>query len=76
MGTVEEKLGNFQNALDLYEKSLEIKIKNHKIPRRSTAQTYGNIANVYHTPNGYGKALFHYQHALEIFKKSLGDCNG
>ena len=39
----------------------------------SVADTYGNMGIVYRKQGDYERALFHYQNALEIFKKSLGD---
>ena len=39
------------------------------------ADTYVNMGNVFQTQGDYEKALFYHQNALEIYKKSLGDCH-
>ena len=41
----------------------------------SVADTYGNMGIVYRKQGDYERALFHYQNALEIYKKSVGDCH-
>ena len=64
---------SYQDALDYYEKALEISEKVLGEEHPSTATTYNNIAGVYEDQGNYDEALGFYRKALEIFEKVLGE---
>jgi tetratricopeptide (TPR) repeat protein len=72
MANVEEQLGNFQKALDLNEKALEIFVK---VPGRHhvrVAMTKGNLGYVYEGFGDLAQALSCIEEAYSIFLRSLG----
>ena len=72
IGIVYEKLGDYENALLRYQKTLEVKTKTYGLEHVSVASTHLNIGDVYLYQGDNEKAHFQYQNALEIYKKSLG----
>ena len=64
--------GNYEKALEYYEKSLVIKEKMLGKEHPSTATTYNNLAIVYEDQGNYEKALEYYEKALVIREKVLG----
>ena len=62
----------YQEALEYYEKALEIREKVLGKEHPDTAATYNNIAGVYQDQGNYGEALEYYRKALEIKEKVLG----
>ncbi|CAF3787882.1 unnamed protein product, partial [Rotaria sp. Silwood1] len=68
LGMIKRGLGQYEEAIKFYEKSLEIdKIAlppNHP----DLAQSYNNIGNVYSDMGEYSKALSSYERSLEIKK--------
>ena len=71
MAIVEEELGNLQKALELYDKSLEIKLKCLGGDHADVATSHFNIGLVYQRLGDHEKALFHFNTAHDIFKRSL-----
>ncbi len=69
MGAVEEQLGNFQKALDLYEKALEIFLGP---AHASVAMTKENIGYVYEQLGDLAQARSCIEEAHSIFMQSLG----
>jgi len=65
-------VANYDEALEWYQKALEISEKVLGKEHPSTATTYNNIAGVYSRQGDYPKALEWYQKALEIHEKVLG----
>jgi tetratricopeptide (TPR) repeat protein len=72
MANVEQKLGNFQKALELYKKSLEIKIKCLGDSHVSVAMTLGNMALVHSALGQKDEAVIKSSQAHKIFLDNLG----
>jgi len=66
LGIAHCNLGNFRNALEYYEKSLDISIKNDD--KASVMKVYTNIGKVYLFLGDYHKVLYFQEKALEINK--------
>ena len=64
--------GDYDKALEYYEKSREIKEKVLGKDHRDTATTYNNMAGVYRDQGDYDKALVYYEKSREIREKILG----
>ena len=65
--------GNYEKALEYYEKALVIQEKVLGKEHPNTAATYNNIAVVYKKQGNYEKALEYYEKALVIKEKVLGE---
>jgi tetratricopeptide (TPR) repeat protein len=73
MGTVSQFLGQYQEALNLYQQSLEIQ---REIGDRSgEANSLMNLGNVYDSLGQYQKALNFHQQSLAI-QREIGDIQG
>jgi len=70
-GTIHDGQGNYNEAVEYYEKSLEISKKSLPANHSSLAILYNNIGLVYKSMGEYSKALEYYEKDLEISKKSL-----
>jgi len=64
--------GEYAKALEMYEKSLGIKLKSLGPDHPDTAATYYEIGSVYNHQGEYAKALDMYEKSLGIKLKSLG----
>ena len=64
--------GEYDNALEWYQRALEGKEKALGKDHPSTLSTVNNMAVVFHSMGEYGKALEGYQRALEGKEKALG----
>ncbi|MBU7027165.1 MAG: tetratricopeptide repeat protein [Theionarchaea archaeon] len=73
LGTIVQDLGEWDTAIDYYEKSLEISEKLGDI--HGMALTYGNLGLVYAKKGEWDKAIDYYEKSLEISEK-LGDIHG
>jgi pentatricopeptide repeat protein len=65
-------IGNYESALEYYDKALKIMKKILGKEHPGTATSYNNIANVYAKQGEYDKALEYYDKALKIWEKVLG----
>ena len=72
MAMVEEKLGHFEKAQDLYEKCLDIAKKTIGEEHPNVALTEMNIGNLLRQQGDHENALFHLQKALDIQTRCLG----
>ena len=63
-----DDLGDYNKALEYYEKALRIKESKLGEDDTDTATTYNNIALVYYAKGDYDKALEYYGKALEIME--------
>lgn len=71
IGYVKENQKKYTEAIEYYEKSLDI---NTKIPAAESSllgKFYNNMAGVYHTMGEHSKALYYYEWALEITRKKF-----
>ncbi len=73
LGTIVYKLGEWDKALEYYEKDLKIFEKLGDV--QGMAQTYGNLGLVYDSKGEWDKALEYYEKSLKI-KEKLGDVQG
>ena len=65
--------GNYDKALEYYNKALEIDLSVHGDRHPNVATCYNNIGGVYDSQGNYDKALEYYNKALEIRLSVLGD---
>ena len=70
-GMIHARQGNYNEAVEYYEKSLEIYKKSLPENHPSLAASYNNIGSVYKSMGEYSKALEYYEKSLEISEKSL-----
>ncbi|MBU7045911.1 MAG: tetratricopeptide repeat protein [Theionarchaea archaeon] len=73
LGSIVDDLGEWDTAIDYYEKSLEIKEKIGHI--HGISQTYNNLGLVYAHKGQWDTAIDYYEKSLEIFE-NLGDIYG
>ena len=66
-------LGNYEKALEWYEKALAIREKVLGEEHPDTASTYNNMATTFEKQHKYEKALDLYEKALAIREKVLGE---
>ncbi|CAF1440021.1 unnamed protein product [Adineta steineri] len=71
LGYIKDEQGDYENAIEYYEKALTIKEKTLPSNDPSLATSYNNIAGVYYSMEEYSKALSYYERALEIYQKTL-----
>ena len=64
--------GNYENALEYYEKALKISEEKLGADHPNTAATYNNLAVVYDDQGNYEKALKYYEKALKVYEEKLG----
>ena len=72
MGLVYYNLGNFEKALEMHEKDLEIKLKTVGPLHASVATTKKDIGIVHHHLGDPATAKNYYKEAYEIFLTALG----
>jgi tetratricopeptide (TPR) repeat protein len=72
MGYGFDELANYEEALNYYQKALEIREKALGKKHPDTATNYNNIGAIYSNQGDYDKALEYYQTALDIHEKALG----
>merc|ERR1711965_254410 len=73
MGEVYRSQGKYDEALEYYNKDLEINLKKLGNDHPDVARTYNNMALVYDSQGKYDEALEHYNKSLEIRLKKLGN---
>ncbi|MBN2826218.1 MAG: tetratricopeptide repeat protein [Campylobacterales bacterium] len=69
-GKILYTLGQYDNALKYYEKSLNIELKNHQKPTANTATAYNQIGGMWHFKGNYPKAIEYYEKSLAIRLKT------
>jgi Tfp pilus assembly protein PilF len=71
LGWIKDDQGKYAEAIEFYEKALEIKQKTLPASHLDLAASYNNIGQVYDNMGEYSKALSYYEKALEIYQKTL-----
>ncbi|CAF1396031.1 unnamed protein product, partial [Rotaria sordida] len=71
IGLMKDKQGQYNVAIEFYEKSLDINEKILPPNHPSLATSYNNIASVHKNMGDYSKALEFYEKALKIDEKTL-----
>jgi tetratricopeptide (TPR) repeat protein len=71
LGYVKRDQGDYQKAVEYYEKELKTRQKTLPPNHLDLATSYNNIGGVYKNVGEYSKALPFYEKALEIKEKSL-----
>jgi len=71
LGSIKDNQGRYTEALEYYEKSLEILKKTLPAHHPDLATSYSNFGLVYNRMGEYSKALEYYEKDLEIKKKAL-----
>ncbi|CAF1197628.1 unnamed protein product [Adineta ricciae] len=71
LGTIKHQQGQYEEAIILYHKSLEIQQQSLPSNHSDVAKSYNNIGNVYSDMGDYSRALSSYEQALEIQQQSL-----
>ena len=71
LGAAHDNKGDYQEAIEFYEKSLEMFNKIRLPPSTSLAAAYNNIGLVYSSMGDYPKALSSHEKALAIRQQSL-----
>ena len=66
LGRAKDELGEYQEAIKYYEKSLNISQKDYFPQNLDSALLYNNIGIVYRKLGDYSKALSYYEKALQI----------
>ena len=72
MANVYNKQGEYEKALEWYEKGLEIQLKTLGPNHPSTAATYFNLGALYANMKDYKTSLENLELALAIYLKSFG----
>jgi tetratricopeptide (TPR) repeat protein len=72
LGEIFAHLANYDNALEFYQKCLDIRIKNLGSEHPDVARSYYKIGEVWYGKGEYDKALVSYQHSLDIRLKTIG----
>ena len=73
MGTISFHTGNLDEALQYYNKSLEVNLRINF--EKGISVNYNNIGNVYRMQNNTNEAIANYKKAIGI-KEKIGDKNG
>ena len=73
LGTLENNFDNYDNALEYFEKSLSIQLKNLGENHYEVAKSYTNIGQVWLLKRNYDRALEYNEKSLTIRLKTLGD---
>ncbi len=59
-------MGNYQKAIEYFEKSLKIELRTLGEDHASIATTYSNIGSFHQNMGNYRKALDYYEKTLKI----------
>ena len=72
LGDCEKKFGNYNTAIDWFQKCLNIQLKTLGEEQTNVATTYNNIGSILKSKGEYDKALEYYEKSLLIRLKTLG----
>jgi preprotein translocase subunit SecA/nephrocystin-3 len=72
VGVLYANKGDYDKALELFLKALEIREVTLGVNHPDTAGSYHNVGNLYGVKGDSGKALEYYMKALGIYEKVLG----
>ena len=72
IGLAYDRKGEYDRAIEYYQKALKIDIKKLGQEHPDTAIDYNNIGSAYDSKGEYDRAIGHYQKALKIDIKKLG----
>jgi tetratricopeptide (TPR) repeat protein len=72
LGNCEYELGNYNKAMEYFESSLLIFLKNHGDKHNSIALSYLNIAKIFESKGDYYKAIEYLEKSLIIYINNLG----
>jgi tetratricopeptide (TPR) repeat protein len=71
LGLIKDNLGEYQEAIRFYDKSIKIAEKCKPLNHQNLAMSYNNIGLVYDSMGDYPKALSSHEKALAIKQQSL-----
>ena len=71
LGMMASDLGQYEEAIGYYKKSIRIKEKQNPCDHHGLAKSYNNIGNLYSSMGDYPKALSSHKEALAIKQQSL-----
>ncbi|CAF4121396.1 unnamed protein product, partial [Rotaria sordida] len=71
IGLMKDNQGQYNAAIDFYEKSLQITEKTLPSNHPNLATSYSNVGQVYNSMGDYSKALQFYEKSLKIREKAL-----
>jgi tetratricopeptide (TPR) repeat protein len=72
VGSIYDSKGDYEKALEYYNRALAIREKVFGTEHPDVATSYNNIGNIYYSQGDYEKAQEYLKKALAIFEKVLG----
>ena len=75
LGICEKNFGNYDKALDLFEKRLLIHIKNYGEEDPIVANIISWIGNIWYAKRNYDKSLEYYEKSIAIYLNTIGENN-
>jgi tetratricopeptide (TPR) repeat protein len=72
LGDCEKRFARYDNALDFYQRCLDIRLRTYGAKHPLTANSYSAIGRIFYSKGEYDKALEFCQKCLDIRLKSLG----
>ena len=72
IGAVHDNKGEYDKALEHYQKALAIELKQLGLEHPSVATSYNNMAYIYKTKKDLAKAKEYWEKAYAIFSEKLG----
>ena len=70
LGRVANAKGEYDTSLEWYQKSLEMKMRNHPSDHVNIGNTHNSIGNVHRNKGDRGRALESYNRAVSLFKQA------
>lgn len=72
LGNIYFLFGDYNKALDFYDQSLDISLKNHGDQHQEVADSYSCIGRIWHKKGDFDKAMEFDQKSLDVYIKTLG----